>query len=391
MSYSTWPHYSEKDIHDVSAILTSGRVNQWTGEHVRLFEKEYAQWIGQSHAVALSNGTVALEIALKALGVGPGDEVIVTSRSFYASAAAIAILGAQPVFCDVDIFSGNVSAQTFLPHITDRTKALLVVHVGGLPCDMGPIMELAKCHKLRVIEDCAQAHGASLNGRKVGTFGDLACWSFCQDKIISTGGEGGMVTTDDEELYSFVCSYKDHGKNFDKMVGVTGFGFRFVHDALGTNARMTEIQAAIGRNQLRRVDEWVSIRNRNAGILGQYVADLLIWKQPSITSTGEDPDHLNAFYRYYLFLQSEFLEQVMSRDQLGLSIAASGVPCFTGSCSEIYLEKFFRASDVEPRVRLRNAAFLARSTLAFLVHPTLSEDEMHVMGECLYEVVRGYA
>lgn len=390
MNFSRWPHYSDKDISDVAAILASGRVNQWTGEHVHLFEQEYAQWIGHSYAVALSNGTVALEIALKSLGVGPGDEVIVTSRSFIASASAIASVGARAVFCDVDACSGNVSAQTFLPHITDRTKVLLAVHIGGLPCDMGPIMELAGHHKLKVIEDCAQAHGASLQGRKVGTFGDLACWSFCQDKIITTAGEGGMVSTNNEDLYRFIRSYKDHGKNFEKIAGTSGFGFRFVHDVLGTNARMTEIQAVIGRNQLRRVDDWVSIRNRNASILSQYVADLPIWKQPTITPSGDDPAHLNAFYKYYLFLLPEFLDQVLSRDELAAEIVAAGVPCFSGSCAEIYREKAFDQSEGKQQLCFRSAALLSRSTLMFTVHPTLSEDEMHRMGESLRRTVKRY-
>ena len=200
--FSPWPCFTDEEQNAVSRVLASNRVSYWTGEEGRNFEREFAHWVGAKHAVALSNGTVALELALRAMEISDDDEVIVTSRSFIGSASCIVTVGARPVFADVDRNSQNITADTIRAKLTDKTRAIICVHLAGMPCDMDPIMQLARDHDLAVVEDCAQAHGARYGGRSVGSIGDIAAWSFCQDKIITTGGEGGMVTTSDDTLWS---------------------------------------------------------------------------------------------------------------------------------------------------------------------------------------------
>ena len=210
--------------------------------------EEFAAWCGTAHAVALGNGTLALDAALKALSIGSGDEVVVTPRTFIASVSCVVNAGAVPVFADVEPESGNISARTIASVVTKRTKAVICVHLAGWPCDMDPIMALAKACGFKVIEDCAQAHGARYKNRSVGSLGHIGAWSFCQDKIMTTGGEGGMVTTNDRALWSRVWSLKDHGKNLEAVhERAHSPGFRWVHDSFGSNWRMLEVQAAIGR------------------------------------------------------------------------------------------------------------------------------------------------
>jgi dTDP-4-amino-4,6-dideoxygalactose transaminase len=268
--FGPWPQYSDAEQRAVVQVLATGRVNYWTGELCRRFEAEFARFADCTHAAALANGTVALDVALRALGIGPGDEVIVTPRSFVASVSAVANAGATPIFADVDLDSGNISAATIAPCITAKTKAVVPVHLGGWPCDMPSIIDLTRSHGLAVIEDCAQAHGAAIDGRSVGSFGEVGAWSFCQDKIMTTGGEGGMVTTNDPELWRLMWEYKDHGKNLDKVRQPhTSAGFRWLHDSFGTNWRMIEMQAAIGLLQLEVMSRW---RERRAELASRYAA-----------------------------------------------------------------------------------------------------------------------
>lgn len=250
---NTWPSYSDKDIEKISNILSSGKVNYWTGKECKKFEEEFANFVGTKYAVALANGTLALELALKAIGIKPSDEVIVTSRTFLASVSSVIELGAKPVFADVDKNTQNLDIEEIQKRITNKTKAIMCVHLAGWPNEMDEILKISKEYNLKVIEDCAQAHGAIYKNKSVGSIGDIGCWSFCQDKIMTTAGEGGMVTTNNKKLWEYMWSYKDHGKSYKKMTKpVKGQGFRWVHDSFGSNYRMTEIQAAIGRNQIKK-------------------------------------------------------------------------------------------------------------------------------------------
>ncbi len=369
---STWPFFANDEIETVNKVLSSGRINYWTGEEGRLFEKEFAAYHGVKYSVALMNGTVALEAALYALGIGCGDEVIVTPRTFIASASCIVLAGAKPVFVDVDHESQNIAAETIEQAITPRTRAIITVHLAGWPCDMDPIIELAHKKNLYVIEDCAQAHGAKYKGLPVGSFGDVAAFSFCQDKIMTTGGEGGMVLTNNQDIWEKIWSYKDHGKSFDAVYNrEQSIGFRWLHESFGTNLRMTELQAAIGRIQLRKLPHWLTLRRRNAAIITDGFSRI-----PGLRLTIPPKEIEHAYYKYYVFVEPKALKSGWSRDRIMMALIAEGITCGSGSCSEIYLEKAFDQDCLRPKKRLLVAKQLGETSLMFMVHPTLTDSDM---------------
>jgi dTDP-4-amino-4,6-dideoxygalactose transaminase len=368
-----WPCFTDEEQDAVARVIGSGRVNYWTGDEGRAFEREFADWVGSAKAVALTNGTLALEVALKALDIGPGDEVIVTPRTFLASASCVITVGATPVFADVDRDSGNITPATARAVLTDKTRAIIPVHLAGWPCDMEGFKALAAETGVAIIEDCAQAHGATIDGRNVGTFGDIGSWSFCQDKIITTGGEGGMVNTDNLELWSRMWSYKDHGKSFELMESKDHPpGFRWVHESFGSNYRMLEIQAAIGRIQLRRLGDWHQRRKANAGVLTDALSqfpDVIRVPQPA-------PGFEHAYYRLYAYVRPEGLARGWDRDRIVAELTDLGLPAFQGSCSEVYLEKAFDGTGFRPLQRLPAALELGDTSIAFLTHPTLTEQDL---------------
>lgn len=375
---SPWPHYEQDEITAATTTLSTGRVNYWTGELGRQFEQAYARAVGRPYGIALSNGTVALELALRAFGIGPGDEVIVASRSYVASASCVLMVGATPVFADVDLNSGNISAETIAPLITPKTKAIIPVHIGGLPCDMPAIMALAKIHNLKVIEDCAQAHGASIDNIPVGGWGDAAIFSFCQDKIISTGGEGGMLLLSDEASYKAAWAYKDIGRDYDAVYHQQHPpGFRWYTHSAGSNFRMTEFQAAIGLRQLEKLPAWISRRQFIAEKIMQALAKSPLIRFPQ--TDGKSVQH--GYYRTYGLLHSPSLTQQILRairDHLIETLNSQGVPCFQGSCSEIYLEQAF--SEYYAGNRLPNAQYYAECAFCLLCHHTITDEELeHVL------------
>jgi dTDP-4-amino-4,6-dideoxygalactose transaminase len=372
-AFEPWPSFTQAEADAVSKVLLSNKVNYWTGQECREFEKEFAQFAGTKYAVAVSNGTVALDLALKALGIGQGDDVIVTSRTFLASASSIVTAGANPVFADVEFDSQNISRRTIEAVLTPNTKAIICVHLAGWMCDMDPIMQLAKEKGLWVIEDCAQAHGAQYKGRSAGSIGHIGAWSFCQDKIMTTGGEGGMVTTNSENLWKKMWSYKDHGKNFDSVYNTEHpAGFRWLHDSFGTNWRMMEMQAVIGRLQLKKMPEWTKKRNENMQrILHAFEGS------PFIQVVKPSSDYVHAAYKCYVQVNQNALPEAWSRDRIMNEITTLGVPCFSGSCSEVYLEKAFDHTHWRPQERLKDAQHLGETSLMFLVHPTLSESSLN--------------
>ncbi len=383
IDWAPWPTFNEEQVQAVADVLRSGRVNQWTGSEVREFEKDYASYLGRAHAVAVMNGTAALELALKALGVGAGDEVITTPRTFIASASSAVLQGATPVFADVDRDSGNITADTIEKVITPRTKAIIVVHLGGWPADMDAIMRLARANGILVIEDCAQAHGASHKGRPVGSFGDAAAFSFCQDKIITTGGEGGMVALDDEAAWNVAWSYKDHGKSYDAVFHREHApGFRWLHESFGTNWRMTEIQAVLGRLQLRDLPETLRVRNENAKILREALAE-----QPALRIPAVEPPDIHAYYKFYVYVVPEALKDDWSRDRVQVELNATGVPVTSGSCSEIYNEVAFTALNMNPAEPLPVAKELGETSLMFQVHPGLAEASLRQAADAVNDVL----
>ena len=369
--FAPWPFFDEEMVEAVSSVLRSGNVNYWTGQEGRQFEKEFAAFVSVDNAVAVANGTLALELALHALGIGAGDDVVVTSRTFVASASCVVIRGARPVFADVDPVTQNVTAESIEAVLTPNTKAIIAVHLAGWSCDMDPIMALARDRGLKVIEDCAQAHGATYKGRVVGSIGHAGAFSFCQDKIMTTGGEGGMLVSNDRDVWRRAWSYKDHGKDWDTVYNKEHPpGFRWLHTSFGTNWRLTEMQSAIGRAMLRRLPDWISTRREYARVLDERFSRI-----PALRVSIPPDDIEHAYYKYYVFVRPERLTDGWNRDRIMEAVAAEGIPCYSGSCSEIYLESAF-PSEWRPTRRLPVAKELGETSLMFLVHPTLSRQDI---------------
>lgn len=383
-AFSPWPQFTDEEVQAVSNVLLSNKVNYWTGQEGRLFQTEFAAWSGCAHAVALGNGTQALEAALMALDIGPGDEVIVTPRTFLASVSCIVLAGATPVFADVDRDSQNITAETIAAVITSKTRAVICVHLAGWPCDMDPIMALARQHGIWVIEDCAQAHGARYKNRPVGSIGHIGAWSFCQDKIMTTGGEGGMVTTNDPDLWRKIWAYKDHGKSVEAVYERQHPpGFRWLHESFGTNWRMQETQAVIGRIQLQRMPDWQAKRLAHARRIWNVARQLSGLRVPEV------PRYIrHAVYKCYVFVESDRLAEGWNRDRIIQEINARGVPCYQGSCAEVYLEKAFDGTGWRPPKRLPVARELGETSLMFLVHPTLEHEEIMQTCAALVDVMR---
>ena len=380
----SWPQFTEEEVQVAAEILRSGKVNYWTGEHGKAFEQEFAQHCNVVHAIACMNGTVALEMALKALQIGPGDEVIVTPRSFMASVSCVPWAGAIPVFADVDRKSGNLTAETIESVLTSRTRAVIVVHIGGWPCEMEEILELARKKNFYVIEDCAQAHGATYKGKPVGSLGDIGVYSFCQDKIISTGGEGGMLVTNNPDWWKRAWAWKDHGKDYDTVFHTEHPpGFRWLHESFGTNGRMPEILAAIGRIQLRNLPETHLRRKEIASIWYNTVCH-----EPLLRSPLPEKHLESAFYRFTTFLKTDKLAADWSRLRIIEEANRRGVPCMEGSCSEIYKEKAFDSTGWRPANPLPVAKELGETSITFLTHPTQNQEDVQNATLQFLQVIR---
>lgn len=382
--FSPWPCFTEEEADAVCRVLLSNKVNYWTGSEGRSFEREFAEATGSEYAIAVANGTTALDLALKGLRIGVDDEVLVTSRTFLASVSSIAIAGATPVFVDVDRDTQTISPRAVVEAITPRTRAIIAVHLAGWPCEMDSLTAIAAQYDLYLIEDCAQAHGARYKGRSVGSLGHVGCWSFCQDKIISTGGEGGMVTTSDETLWKRMWAYKDHGKSWDAVYERSHPpGFRWLHESFGTNWRLTEMQSAIGRIQLARLPEWTRQRQANAQRIWNCAERCHGLRVPHM------PEHIeHAAYKCYVFVEPHALGAGWSRDRIVAELNERGVPCYAGSCSEVYREEAFEGTGWRPPQPLPVAHELGETSLMFLVHPTLTANEVDKTCHMLERVMR---
>lgn len=377
-----WPFYGEDEIDAVTALLRSGRVNQWTGPDVFAFEEACSARFGGGRGIALANGSVALELALRTFGIGPYDEVIVSPRSFVASASCVRLVGATPVFADIDSDSGNITAETIAPVITDRTRAIIPVHLAGWPTDVPAIMDLVRGREIKVIEDCAQAHGAEIDGQSVGSFGDAAAFSFCQDKIISTAGEGGLLMIKDEDAWAWAWSFKDHGKDYAKVNAPAGDPgmFRWLHDRVGTNWRMPGPQAAVGLVQLSKLDDWRAARTTNAEIWASELTRVPGLRVP--LPAGNSQRH--AFYKLYFYIDRGSDEEAAAlRSEIFKRSAEAGLRVFSGSCSEIYLEDAF--SDL-PGADCSVSRSLGSRSLMVEVHPTLRQDLLRLRAERLADI-----
>jgi len=382
--FAPWPDFADDEVEAVTQVLRSGKVNYWTGEQSQEFEREFARFVGVKYAVALANGTAALELALHALSIGPGDEVVVPSKTFIASASCVVRFGATPVVADIDPDSQNITAASIEKVLTERTKVVIAVHLAGWPCEMDEILALAGERGLRVVEDCAQCVGARYRGHPTGSMGDIGAFSFCQDKIITTGGEGGMLVTNSRALWDNAWSYKDHGKSYAAVFEREHpFGFRWLHESFGTNWRITEMQSAIGRLQLKKLPQWLAARRRNAGLLSQGLSAV-----PGLRVALPPAHSEHAYYKYYTFIRPEMLRAGWNMQRILEALDAEGIPCTVGACSEIYLEKAFVNAGLGPNEPLPVASRLADSSLMFMLHPGLTEQDMRDTCTALAKVMR---
>ena len=398
MSNINYPFYNKNIIEKVTKILKSGRVNFWTGNECKKFEKEFSKYVENKYAVALSNGSVALELALKALRLKKGDEIIVSPRSFIISASCTLNLGLKPIFADIDD-NGNMNIDEIKRAYNKNVKAIIVVHLNGMSCDLDPILKFAKKNKIFLIEDCAQAHGAIYKGRKVGSFGHISTWSFCQDKIISTGGEGGMISTNNKKLWLKIWSLKDHGKNYKSVFYKKHkIGFKWLHDDFGSNYRMTEMQAVIGREQLKSLGKQIKKRNLIASLylneLKDYYLKYDILKKPNFKcqtcplkqNLKKCNKCIHAFYRLNLFIDKNKIKQ----NQLIQQLHKNKINCGVGSCPEIYREKIFKKLKLYPKKRLPNAKLLGETSIMFPINPNKSLKEVKSEINLIKKIFNGY-
>jgi dTDP-4-amino-4,6-dideoxygalactose transaminase len=382
--FSPWPDFDADEKQAVLEVLDSNKVNYWTGQKGREFEKQFAAYFDCKYAIAVANGTVALDLAWQALDLPKGSEVIVTSRTFIASISSIVLAGLKPVFADIDRDTQNITVETIKPYIGEKTSAILCVHLAGWPCEMDDIVALAKRYDLFVVEDCAQAHGAKYKGNPVGGLGDIAAWSFCQDKIMTTAGEGGMVTTNNKTLWKKVWSFKDHGKSWAAIYEKEHpLGFRWLHESFGTNWRMLEIQAAVGLKQLEKMPAWTQTRSKYSQQIFATAKSFSALRVPTV------PDYIeHAFYKCYVFVEPDKLNTGWNRDRIIAELNQLDVPCFSGSCSEVYKEKAFDDTGYRPKNTLSNAIELGVTSLMFLVHPTLKQVEINKCCSALVQVMK---
>lgn len=403
-----WPQFDEKAIKAVKKVLESGKVNYWTGPKGMQFEKKYAEWQGSKYAISVTNGTAALHVALTTLGIGPGDEVIVPSYTFIASSFSIVQAGAIPRFADVNIDDHCISLESAEKLVNERTKAIMPVHLYGNVCDMDEIMAFAKKHNLYVIEDNAEAFGGVYKGKKTGTIGHIGACSFCQNKTFTTGGEGGMVTTDDEELAWQARSFRDHGYDVKERLNLLELEQRlpYIHNMVGWNYRMTEMQSAIGLAELKRIDNWnMPRRKRNAHIIMDAIKDL-----PQVLYMPIDTEERqNGWYVCAFSLDIE--NMTCDINQFVAAAGAEGAPCWRVFWPQCHTEKAFQEynsfgksgfpfrskeytnpesanySDVE----VPNALWHQSHTFTCFAYPTFSKENCRQIGKALAKVIKAYS
>ena len=394
----SYPNFNKSTLKRVQQVLNSGRVNYWTGNECKDFEKEFSNYHKIKYSIAVSNGSVALEIALKALGLKNNDEVIVTPRSFIASASCVLNLGLKPIFADIDK-NGNLNIDGIKKAYNKNVKAIIVVHLNGMPCDLDPIVNFIKLKNLFLIEDCSQAHGAVYKGKKVGSFGHISTWSFCQDKIMSTGGEGGMISTKNEKIWLKCWSLKDHGKNYKNVFYKKQKTiFKWLHEDFGSNYRMTEIQAVIGREQLKSLDKQIKKRNLIVNLylneLKDYYLKYDIFKKPEFKYQTHSPEkdskkynqNIHAFYRLNLFINKKKVKQNILIQKL----TKNKINCGVGACPEIYREKIFRKLKFYPKKRLLNAKLLGETSIMFPINPYKSLTKIKSEITIIKKIIKTY-
>ena len=403
-----WPKFDEKAIEAVTDVLRSGKVNYWTGPNGMEFEKKFAEWQGSKYAISVATGTAALHVALAALGIGPGDEVIVPSYTFIATSFSVVQAGAIPRFADVNLDDHCISVESAEKLVNRRTKAIIPVHLYGNVCDMDKINAFAKKHNLFVIEDNAEAFGGVYKGKKTGTLSDMAACSFCQNKTFTTGGEGGMVTTDNEDLAWEARSFRDHGYDVKARLNLLALEQKlpYIHNRVGWNYRMTEMQSAIGLAELQRMDTWnLPARKRNAHILMDILGPMPRVKyMPIDTAERQNGWFVCAF--------SLDIENMNCDIQTFVKAAgAEGAPCWKVFWPQCHVERAFtdrngfgrtgfpfvskEYTDPESvdysKVDVPNARWHEKHTFTCFAYPTFTEEDMVQIGNALVKVIKAYS
>lgn len=383
MQNKIWPNYSENEIKKVIRVIKSGKVNYVNGKLGKKFENLFSKWVKRKYSVALANGTVALELAIKSLKLPPKSEILVTARSFFSSASVIVRAGFVPKFLDVDLYTQNILIKDIKKKISKKTKAIICVHLAGNPCDMKNIINISKKYRLKIIEDCAQAHGARIDEKIVGSFGDVSAWSFCNDKIISTLGEGGMVSTNNKKIYNYINSYKDHGLSLKKKKNLNQ-KFIYNKDFFGSNYRLTEVQSAIGIAQLLKINDTLKKRNYIAKkyikIFEKFNNFFYFYKPPSNIK--------NSWYRFYVFIKKDLKNFQSIRDKIIYNLNKNGILCYYGACPEIYLENAFKNSNYRSKKRLYNCSILGKTSIALDINHTLSKKTININSKKIYKVLK---
>jgi dTDP-4-amino-4,6-dideoxygalactose transaminase len=402
-----WPQFDENAIRAVEAVLRSGKVNYWTGPNGMEFEKKFAAWQGSKYAVSVATGTAALHVCLSALGIGPGDEVIVPSYTFIATSFSVVQAGAIPRFADVNREDHCISIASAEKLVTPRTKAIIPVHLYGNVCDMDQIDAFAKKHNLHVIEDNAEAFGGFYKGRKTGTIGRMAGASFCQNKTFTTGGEGGMVTTDDEELAWKARSFRDHGYDVKQRLSLLELEQKlpYIHNLVGWNYRMTEMQSAVGLAELARMDTWnMPRRRRNAQILVNALQTSRRIKYFPI----DTPERRNGWYVLAFSLDVESMK--CDIQQFVAAVSAEGAPVWKVFWPQCHTERAFQEHNAFGRtgfpftskeyadpasvnyqnVDVPNARWHETHTFTCFAFPTYTEADMEQIAHAILKVIKEY-
>lgn len=403
-----WPKFDDKTIKAVEEVLRSGKVNYWTGPKGMQFEKKFAEWQGSKYAISVSSGTAALHVGLTALGIGPGDEVIVPSYTFIASSFSIVQAGAIPRFADVNLDDHCISVESAEKLVNERTKAIMPVHLYGNVCDMDKINTFAKKHNLFVIEDNAEAFGGSYKGEKTGTLGDMAGCSFCQNKTFTTGGEGGMVTTDNKEFAWIARSFRDHGYDVKRRLSLLELEQKlpYIHSMVGWNYRMTEMQSAIGLAELERMDNWnMPTRSRNANIIIDRIKDF-----PQVLYRPIDnEERRNGWYVLAFSLDIENMK--CNIKQFVEAVVAEGAPVWKVFWPQCHTEVAFRKYNsfgksgfpftskefTNPNsvdyanVDVPNARWHEKRTFTCFAFPNYTVENCEQIGDALRKVIVAYS
>ncbi len=403
-----WPNINEEAIQAVVDVLRSGKINYWTGKRGMEFEKRFAEWQGSKYAISVATGTAALQTAMSVLGIGPGDEVIVPSYTFIATSFSVVQAGAVPRFADVNLDDHCISVESAEKLVTERTKAIMPVHLYGNVCDMDEIWAFAKKHGIYVIEDNAEAFGGEYKGKKTGTLSVIAGCSFCQNKTFTTGGEGGMVTTDDEELAWQARSFRDHGYDVKERMNLLALEQKlpYIHNMVGFNYRMTEMQSAIGLAELDRIDTWnMPARRRNAEILISRLHETPLIKFFPV----DTPERRNGWYVMAFSLDLENMN--CDIQEFAKAAAAEGAPVWKVFWPQCHTEKAFQEHRAfgdsgfpfeskeyaDPKsvdysnVEVPNAKWHEKHTFTCFGYPTFTADDMHQIADALLKVINHYA